>query len=58
MIKIIKSEDLKTNTNLVCTYCGKEHSLIYSKESIDYVFERDTKSGEEWCICLECRKQL
>lgn len=54
MIKVIKSEDLKTNADLVCTHCGKEHHKLRSIEGKDFVFE--TEDGEEWCICVECKK--
>jgi hypothetical protein len=62
MIKVINSKDLKTDADLVCTHCGQEHNTIINgkfiqKEGIDYVFERDTESGEEWCICVECKKK-
>lgn len=62
MIEVINSKDLKTNIDLVCTHCGQEHDtnvngIFIDKEGIDYIFERDTKTGEEWCICLECKKE-
>lgn len=62
MIEIINSKDLKTDADLVCTHCGKEHfprvdGRIISKESIDYVFEKDTDNGDEWCICVECKEK-
>lgn len=61
MIKVISSKNLKTNPDLICTYCGKDHSKrdskgnLISQEGKDYVFER--KGKEEYCICVECRKK-
>ena len=61
MIKVIKSDDLKTeDVDLVCSSCGRDHSehsngkWVY-EEGVDYVFE--TEDGEEWCICLDCKKK-
>jgi len=54
MIKIINSKNLKMNLDLVCTYCGKKHDIVQSKEGIDYVFETD--ETDEWCICVLCKK--
>ena len=56
MIEVINSKDIKSGADLVCTHCGQDHSL-YSKENIDYVFERDTNSREEWCICIKCKSE-
>lgn len=56
MIKVINSKDLKTNVDLVCTYCGKEHTKR-NLEGIDFVFETDIISKEEWCICIECQRE-
>lgn len=59
MITVIKSDDLKTNTDMVCTHCGKNHNIRdlngknNEKEGIDYVFETD--GIDEWCICLTCK---
>lgn len=61
MIKVIDSKNLKTSPDLVCTYCGKDHSIrdsnsnLISEEGKDYVFER--KGNEEYCICVECRNE-
>lgn len=63
MIKTINSKELKTDADLVCTYCGKEHSkrnpdgTLRSIEGKDYVFEIDTIKKDEWCICVECQKE-
>ena len=55
---------------LLCIMTGKKRNLpsyytsiniiiiIVSKEGVDYVFERDTRyDGNEWCICVECKKE-
>ena len=54
MIKVIVTKDLKNNPDLVCTYCGIDHSnrSLDSIEGKDFVYETDGK--EEWCICTEC----
>jgi hypothetical protein len=62
MIEVINSKEIKTDADLVCTHCGKEHGTIIdgrliAQEGIDYVFERDTESKDEWCICVECKKK-
>ena len=58
--KIIKSSELKTDTDMVCTHCGINYGerdlngyLIYV-EGIDYVFE--TNGKDEWCICMACKE--
>jgi hypothetical protein len=61
MIKVINSKDLKTNTDMVCAHCGKDHGVrslngqCIEKEGVDYVFETD--GTDAWCICIECQKQ-
>jgi hypothetical protein len=54
-IKSIKSNELKTQVDLVCTHCGKEHDILKSKEGKDFVFETDCT--EEWCICVDCQNK-
>jgi hypothetical protein len=51
----IKGTELKKNVGLVCTHCGKEHSLTDSKEGVDYAFESD--GHDEWCICIGCQNE-
>lgn len=55
MIKVIDSTELKMEVDLNCEYCGRNHKN--SKENVDYVFELDTISKKEWCICKECQKK-
>lgn len=63
MVELVKGEDLKTEVDLVCGRCGKDHShnsggkWTYT-EGKDYVYERDTEDGTEWCICVECRENF
>lgn len=61
-IEIIKSSELTQKCDLVCTYCGRDHSLgrksggeLISKEGIDYVFERC--GTDEYCICRACQRE-
>lgn len=62
MIKVINSSELKTeNVDLVCSACGRDHGEHVNgkwmyEEGVDYVFE--TKDGEEWCICLDCKEKF
>lgn len=57
MIKKINSKDLKNKINLICVHCKKEHFSLISEEGVDYLFNRDTETGEEWCICVQCNKK-
>ncbi|MEM4992674.1 hypothetical protein WKH56_09035 [Priestia sp. SB1] len=54
-IQVIKSNELKTAADLVCSHCGIDHYLIESKEGIDYVFEK--QKNDEWCICVPCKEK-
>ncbi|MED4285293.1 hypothetical protein P4679_25560 [Priestia megaterium] len=54
-IQVVKSAELKTNADLVCSHCGIDHYLIESKEGVDYVFEKE--KNEEWCICIPCKEK-
>lgn len=57
MVQIISSDDIVSNTDMVCTHCGKEFNINDScQEGIDYVFETD--GSDTWCICNDCRKEL
>lgn len=61
MIKIINSSNLKTDADLICSFCGKDHKPFGTeyemyKEGEDFVFE--TEHGEEWCICMDCKIKL
>jgi hypothetical protein len=48
LITVISSKDLKTNTDMVCAFCGKDHNIrglngsVNEIEGIDYVFETDS----------------
>ncbi|MDU9693912.1 hypothetical protein O0Q50_22280 [Priestia aryabhattai] len=54
-IQVIKSNELKTDADLVCSHCGIDHYLTESQEGIDYVFEK--QKNDEWCICIPCKKK-
>ncbi|QJX80442.1 hypothetical protein [Priestia megaterium] len=54
-IQVIESAELKTDADLVCSHCGKDHYPIESVEGVDYVFEK--QKSEEWCICIPCKKK-
>lgn len=53
MIKIINSNDLTTDADLVCSSCGRDHTEDDYEEGIDFVFETD--GDDEWCICIDCK---
>ncbi len=56
LIRDISSGELNNFLTLVCSFCGKRFHGKKDSEGKDFFFQRNDNTGEEWCICFECRE--
>jgi hypothetical protein len=56
LISDISSGELNNFLPLSCSFCGMGFRMRKDEEGKDFFFQRNDSTGEEWCICFECRE--